>query len=130
MSHVKRKGYVPYHSICTTYVACHTVLCRMSNLRKAHVALSILGVKGHPPPLLSSRYPGLLTLKFDMVITPKNRHVTRGPSDRRKKNMGVNLIQYAREDCLKSTKNCKLNDNRHEDIILGNPSKRVPLPGC
>ena len=28
-------------------VVCHHDLCRMSNLRNAHVALSILGVKGH-----------------------------------------------------------------------------------
>ena len=30
-----------------TLVACHYSLCRMSNLRYAHVALAILGVKGH-----------------------------------------------------------------------------------
>ena len=29
------------------HVACHYALCHMSNLRNAHVDLSILGVKGH-----------------------------------------------------------------------------------
>ena len=32
---------------CLTRGTCHYAICRMSNLRNTHVALSILGVKGH-----------------------------------------------------------------------------------
>ena len=39
--------YVAYHYIFSPHVACHYALCHMWNLRNAHVALSILGLKGH-----------------------------------------------------------------------------------
>ena len=42
-----RNEYVACHYIFSPHVACHYALCHMSNLRNAHVALSILGVKGH-----------------------------------------------------------------------------------
>ena len=42
-----RNDYVPFYYIFSPHVSCHYVLCRMSNLRNAHVALSILGVKVH-----------------------------------------------------------------------------------
>ena len=49
MSHVEFKKRLCNRSllIFTSYVACHYALCRMLNLRNAHVALLILGVKGH-----------------------------------------------------------------------------------
>ena len=42
-----RNDYVPCHYIFSPRVACHLALCHMSNLRNAHVALSVLGVWGH-----------------------------------------------------------------------------------
>ena len=39
-------------------VACHQALCRMSNLRNAHVALSVLGVKGHSGAVTDMKYFG------------------------------------------------------------------------
>ena len=48
MSHVESKEITMSHvTIVLAPVACHYTLCRMSNLRNAHVALLILGVKGH-----------------------------------------------------------------------------------
>ena len=44
-----RNDYVPCHYISKPHVACHYVPCPMSNLRNYHVALSILGVRGHCP---------------------------------------------------------------------------------
>ena len=48
MSYVEFKNTLCHMSLYffATF-ACHQALCRMSNLRNAHVALSILGVKGH-----------------------------------------------------------------------------------
>ena len=42
-------------SALSVVVACHQALCRMSNLRNAHVALSMLGVKGHNAPIQAAQ---------------------------------------------------------------------------
>ena len=57
MSHVaykKRLCPMSLHSPPSPppHVACHLALCRMSSLRNAHVALSILGFRGHTGPPL------------------------------------------------------------------------------
>ena len=42
-----RNEYVTFHYIFSPHVTCHYALCDIFNLRNAHVAASILGVKSH-----------------------------------------------------------------------------------